>query len=263
MCDQLSIERLVSDVWQHYAALEDVPFVVRPALPILFFGDSTAYARSRRKIITVGLNPSLHEFPAGAPFSRFVGGEGLGAAQPNAVDPQHYLVLLDRYFRIDAYKSWFSSFEPILNGLGASYYGGLAHTVLNTDLCSPLATDPTWSELDGSQQALLMRQGVPLWHRLVEYLAPDVMLISIARHLLKQIRFEIVTPWQPIYTIEQRKDGSVKRHAYTVEAATIRLGSGKLTRIVFGRAAHKPFGLISNADKVAIGATIGTELAEL
>lgn len=263
MCDQLSIDRLVGDVWQHYEGLVEAPFVVKPALPILFFGDSTAYFRSQRKIITVGLNPSQHEFPAVAPFCRFVGGEALGLDRSNTVDPEHYLALLGRYFQTDPYKRWFRSFEPILNGLGASYYDGREHTALNTDLCSPLATAPTWNDLVGSEQALLMQEGVPFWHRLVDYLAPDVILISVARHLRNLIRFELVAPWQPIYTIERRNDGQMKRRAYVVEAATIRLSSGKLTRIVFGQAAQTPFGLISNAEKEAIGATIGTTLTEL
>jgi hypothetical protein len=114
--------------------------------------------------------------------------------------------------------------------------------------------------LSGAQRARLMQEGVALWHRLVEYLEPDLIVISVASGLRRLIDFELAAPWQPIFTIERRKDGSLKRRPYTVEAATIRLGGGKLTRIVFGRAAHTPFGLISNADKLAIGALIGAEL---
>lgn len=263
MSDRVSdVERLVQDVWLHYAALRAAPFVVQPALPILFFGDSARYFASACKIITVGLNPSGREFPAAAPFQRFEGGQALHPDGPAAGQAGLYLAVLGRYFQVEPYRQWFCCFEPILNGLDASYYGTHAYTALNTDLCSPLATAPTWSGLRPAEQALLMQEGVVLWHRLVEYLEPDVIVISVATRLRGLIRFEWVEPWRPIYMIERRKDGTPKRQVYTVEEAVIRLGSGKRTRIVFGRAAHTPFGLISNADKTALGMAIRVASAE-
>lgn len=47
------------------------PCCVVPAVPILFFGDLKAYRASPLRVLTVGLNPSLHEFPAVEPFRRF------------------------------------------------------------------------------------------------------------------------------------------------------------------------------------------------
>lgn len=262
MSAQLSIAALVDDVWQHFAALADEPFVVRPSLPILFFGDRVQYARSARKIVTVGLNPSGREFPVDAPFRRFVGGAALHEQSSGADRTQRYLAALGSYFRCDPYTTWFRCFEPILNGLDASYYGAHVHTALNTDLCSPLATAPTWSGLTAAQRALLMGQGVGLWHRLIEHLEPDVLLISVARNLLSLIRFELIEPWQPLQTIGQRNNGASRRRPYVVEAATMRLSGGKLTRVVFGQAAHTPFGLITNVDKVRIGAAIGALSAD-
>lgn len=67
-----------------------------------------------------------------------------------------YLASLDAYFRTAPYTGWFNpSFEPLLRGLGASYYEAAPSVALHTDLCSPLATDPTWSRLDPREQALL------------------------------------------------------------------------------------------------------------
>ena len=43
---------------------------VSPAIPILFFGDLDAYAKSQQRVLTVGLNPSRIEFPAGNPAAR-------------------------------------------------------------------------------------------------------------------------------------------------------------------------------------------------
>lgn len=261
----ISFESLADAAWRQYAECADAAFVVKPAIPILFFGDSERYFASARKILTVGLNPSRREFPAGEPskqgWQRFAAAKAFYLSGRWNGDTVAYRAALDAYFRCDPYRQWFCCFEPILNGLDASYYDGTAHTALNTDLCSPLATDPTWSGLRPEQRARLMQDGVALWHRLVEYLAPDVILISVAReHVAKLIRFELIQPWQPIYTVERRKDGTAKRHPYIVETAMLRLGSGKQTRIVFGQAAHTPFGLISNRDKTALGVAIGATL---
>ena len=120
-------------------------------MPILFFGDLDAYRASPLHVVTVGLNPSLHEFPADEPFRRFPLAEGsLGR------EPSRYLDATSSYFRTDPYARWFSSaFEPLLNGMQASYYQGGGSTALHTDICSPVATNPTWSRLDEADRAAL------------------------------------------------------------------------------------------------------------
>jgi hypothetical protein len=51
---------------------------------------------------------------------------------------------MNRYFREEPYSAWFRpSFEEFLLGMGASFYGSAASTARHTDLCSPIATDPT------------------------------------------------------------------------------------------------------------------------
>jgi hypothetical protein len=55
--------------------------VVRPAIPILFFGDIQQYRRSPLRIVTVGLNPSLAEFSDNWSAGAFPSGdttEGIG-----------------------------------------------------------------------------------------------------------------------------------------------------------------------------------------
>src|SRR3990170_1822110 len=59
---------------------------------------------------------------------------------------------------------WFGAFEPLLDGMGASYYPGGHAAALHTDLCSPVATDPTWSRLEPSFQRRFIADGQPLWH---------------------------------------------------------------------------------------------------
>ena len=81
-----------------------------------------------------------------------------------------------------------------------SYYEGEMSSALHTDLCSPLDTDPTWSRLEELRERLMVN-GLALWHQLVEYLAPDVIVVSIARNCRDQIAFAENLRCQPLVTI--------------------------------------------------------------
>lgn len=222
--------------------------MVRPSVPILYFGDSGAYGSSPLKAITAGLNPSKLEFPIDDPFRRFP------ALRPVVVHVDGslgaYRAALDDYFRVDPYDGWFKrSFEELLQGLGASFYDGAENTALHSDLCSPLATDPTWSGLDVSDQAALIGDGNDLWHKLVEHLQPDVVLLSVKRDYLANIRFPLSQEPRPVYTVERARP-------YVVELSQRRLASGKETWFVYGMAAQTPFGLISGVAQRAAGQAI-------
>ena len=55
------MDSLIDEAWRIYDATADT-CVVRPSIPILFFGDSAHYACSPLKVVTVALNPSRKEF---------------------------------------------------------------------------------------------------------------------------------------------------------------------------------------------------------
>src|SRR5581483_259655 len=190
--------QLLSRSWGEYDRTRRYKFVVRPAIPILFFGDSERYFRSPLKVITVGLNPSAVEFPDGAPFRRFPAVQR--PSDRRQIDV--YLKALNNYFSEDPYEPWFGSFEPILNGLNASYCSARRNTALHTDLCSPLATSPTWSELKPEQRLLLQKPGGELWHWLVTVLRPDVIVVSVAAEHLTRIGFRRVANEMIIWTLD-------------------------------------------------------------
>jgi hypothetical protein len=241
---------LAREAWDQHerAARAQLPHLVRPSIPILFFGNSERFASSPVRVITVGLNPSREEFPRTAPFLRFPGSE-----RSSGDDPDGYLASLDAYFRTAPYTGWFNpSFEPLLRGLGASYYEAAPSVALHTDLCSPLATDPTWSRLDPREQALLEPAGRRLWHELVDALQPDLVLISIGRRRLSKINFPLTEPASVIDTV----DGPARARPYRVEAFRHELGSGKAPLFVFGQASQTPFGSISGLEKERIGARV-------
>ena len=153
---------VVEGAWRCYGRAAALGSAVAPAVPILFFGDVDAYFGSRLRVVTVGLNPSSREFPADDPLRRFPLAEGIDRA-----DLGRYVDALSEYFRVDPYAGWFGAWEPLLNGADASYYPGAASAALHTDICSPVATDPTWSGLGGGDRSALMDDGVALWHELL------------------------------------------------------------------------------------------------
>ena len=222
--------------------------VVDPAIPVLYFGDREAYYSSPLRIITVGLNPSRAEFPRDDPFKRFP----LAHGQDGRSDD--YLAALDTYFKTDPYSSWFSSYEWLLQGLDSSYYPGAMSTALHTDLCSPVATDPTWTRLDRNVRGTLTADGLVLWHELVTLLRPDVILVSIARAYLDKIEFAASDPFEI-----SRLDEEGRRRPFVTEGRWLDI-DGHRSLMVFGQAAQRPFGLVSNMAKLGIGGRIAAQL---
>ena len=245
----LEISNLIRESWQIYRRFEDQPFLVKPSIPILFFGDSDKYFSSELKVITLGLNPSKIEFPEENRFLRFSSAREIYPRILEEAAYGEYLQALNGYFRRPPnhpYERWFNSFEHLLTGLDCSYYGNASNTALHTDLCSPLATDPTWSKLPSKAQLSLIECGTHLWHSLVEWLAPDLVIASVARSHLQRISFPRRDGWKVFYTVEQKSP-------YNVELTRLSIVRGKNACLVFGRAANTPFGTVSNIDKKRIG----------
>jgi hypothetical protein len=112
-----------------------------------------------------------------------------------------------------------------------------------------LATNPTWRDLSSETQTELIQCGTPLWHSLVEWLSPDLIVASVARSHLRKISFPQRDGWRVVYTVE-------RTNPYKVEMTKLNTVDGKVTALVFGRAANMPFGTVSNADKRRIGLAI-------
>jgi hypothetical protein len=248
------MEDLVESAWRLYRSWLGEPWLAKPSVPILWFGDRDAYLSSPRRVLTVGLNPSWHEFPTEHPFQRFPDAATLYLPTGPAIGPitgdayKAYTAALNEYFRIDPYR-WFHCFEPILEGLGTSFYGGRENTALHTDFCSPLATHPTFSHLDPAVQHQLTEQGHDLWHQLVDRLAPDVVLVSVKADYLDEIRFRRTVPDEVVRAVE-------RENPYNLILRRMVTSAGKSFLLVFGRAAQLPFGTVSRADKVRIGRII-------
>jgi hypothetical protein len=245
-------EALIDEAWRLYLNAADNPVVVKPSIPLPYWGDGDRYAASPLKIVTVGLNPSRREFPAADPFLRFRAAEGLDLRDRSEAARSAYLVALHDYFRIAPYRSWFDWFEQVLRGMGASFYDGAPNTAVHADLCSPLATDPTWSRLDRGKEALLA-DGVSLWHRLIAYLAPDVILISVAGRYRDLISFASPDGWEPIYTVSR---DHLRMGPYVVMAQRVALPGRARPLLVYGPAARLPFSMLDRGKRQEIGRAV-------
>lgn len=244
-----SLSPSVAQAWCAFDRASGLSSRVTPAAPILFFGDLDAYMTSPLRVLTVGLNPSRHEFPADESFKRFplAGGE-------RGREPGRYLDAMSAYFRTNPYHSWFSAFEPLLNGAGSSYYAGeAASTALHTDICSPVATDPTWSRLGRAEQAALEADGGPLWHMLLEVLRPQIVALSVARKHLKRIEFASNCEWRTIHKFEKTRSGAPRVRPYEIRVRLYDVG-GERSLFVFGPAFMKPLGKLPNTQKRETGA---------
>jgi hypothetical protein len=91
--------------------------------------------------------------------------------------------------------------------------------------------------------------GRDLWHDLVRVLRPQVMLISVAREHLAQIRFKSDDGWAELCQVEHKKP-------YIVKYKRVSLNDGTPMLAVFGTAAHTPFGTVSQEDKLRIGGLV-------
>ncbi|MXW00874.1 MAG: hypothetical protein F4X59_08290 [Holophagales bacterium] len=240
---------LVDRAWQAFDRAGVLTSRVAPAAPILFFGDLDAYLDSPLRVLTVGLNPSLHEFPSVEAFSRFP------LIQDNGErNPDRYLDAMSAYFRTEPYRGWFSSYEAVLNGARSSYYAGKRSTALHTDICTPVATDPTWSRL-GPDRADLQAAGVPLWHELLTVLRPQIVLLSVAKWHLDHIRFQAMGPWHALRVFDRTGQGDLRKRPYEVRARWYEVASER-SLFAWGRAAQKPYGHLANIQKREVGAIV-------
>ena len=245
------MESLVAQAWTAFDHVAHLPCRVTPAVPVLFFGDLAAYHASSLRVVTVALNPSHHEFPTEERFQRFP-----LLKDNRGCEPERYLEAMSAYFREDPYHQWFQSFKLLLHGMGASYYGSSVSTVLHTEICSPVATHPTWSQLDVTHRKALEKDGSPLFHSLLKELCPQIVVLSVAKDHLKRIKFapgEPRTDWTTIHAFRDKKDGSPRRDGpYEIRARWYNV-SQQQSLFVFAPARTKPLADLTNSRKKEAG----------
>lgn len=267
------LEAPIRKAWQLLAKerrLDDSP-VVRPSIPILWFGDLAAYLGSETKIITVGLNPSLHEFPPSDWRMRFPSIPD--SARQGACETDLYIEALSNYFKTPGEiegtwtsYDWFDDYDRVLRGMGASYRDQSRErsrgVALHTDFCSPLATNPTWDKLDKKEyekrykraKKRLLKDGCALWQDLCDVLEPDLILTSMKKSYATRVaRLQNEDDWESIFSTISEK--GKENH---IEAFRPGSGGGAIT--VWGRYVNRTFGTLSWPDESKLGETIAKDL---
>jgi hypothetical protein len=209
--------------------------------------------KSPLKVLTAALNPSDSEFPDEGP--RFEITRGLQSAGELEGE-------LSEYFKRNPYRAWFRSFEPVLNGLGASYGGKMweltgeyHHTALHLDMCSPIATSPTWSRLTNEQREVLTPTGRGVFERLVDALQPDIVIASLGwKHIESWHEdFQAGRNWEAILTYTTAFGGSPLKSPLLVQAKFLKSDNGHAYLFANGSAANTPFGRFHTGRKREAG----------
>ena len=244
--------------------------VYHRGIPILYFGNMKEYTHSQRKIVTAALNPAdseLHEitfstrhrFPSYNPI----------------LQNETYLQALDSYFEVNPYN-WFSrGYEPILNGLNASYFNKkqLKHRVLHTDICSTVCTKKLWSDpsFPLEKKNRLQKNGKLCWFNLMRELEPNIILISVNEGLMMET---FGHNWKKKKVIWNSEEAASKRGFKDV------LASGKRrlspfnvysfvhedlpnTTIIWGEANRHPFGNLAYTQDPKIRVWLGEDLGAM
>ena len=230
---------LLKEALNHYSESCELDFVLKPSLPILYFGDICDYFKSDFKVITAALNPSDAEFKesknSDLSYVRF----------PEYKNTTETLYLsLNSYFKNKPYKRWFgtqnvskSGFLPMLNGLGTCYYDGShKNRAIHTDICSPLATSPTWSGLKPEQKNVLSKDGYELWKKLILEIKPDLILMSLKKSNLELLPLDFI---KTIHNKKGRLSPNRKQPEYLIEHYRLNLNGFK-TNVIWGSAQNTP-----------------------
>lgn len=219
---------LIDSYWSDYVKHKDKDYIVKPSIPIVWFGDMEAYKKSKIKVITIAINPSNNEFPNGADgepsFSRFLKAKELYKKDTLSQDDKILLAqTLNSYFKNEPYMKWFKRFEKPLNVLDVSYKNG-ENIALYIDIYTALATNPTWGSLDEIQQNKII--SINLFEKLLDYLKPDVMIYSANYEEFKRIFLEQGQNWQEKeYSYKTDKNKTMKIVVFRIDGRLVIFGS--------------------------------------
>lgn len=281
-----ALYNLVQQSLNHYQAALNHPslstFVPDCAMPVAWFGDSDAYFKSPKRIVTVGLNPKSGINPK---WHINLAGAGAGVAVGHLYD------VYDDYFigktllpSINPsqwnrdYLEWFKSLDTYLRkvtaymnnanganaGLDVSYNGALLqsddkyqtkNTMLHLDLYSTVPTNHAWSLLPNQEKHNLIQSispsGIDLFRSALAALNPDIVILGIgASNGQLGHFFPPVANWGHLVH-DSSNALTAARMAVDLNTYTGQSGLNTNAQFVWLRSSQKPFAncLVSDAVK--------------
>jgi len=252
MGDTILTKKLLKEFIDYYNELKSLDCVVKNSMPIVFFGDIDNYIKQDYRIITAALNPSDIEFLNNKNDNY--------SCKHRFPDYNNTTVSLEKscknYFKNNPYNKWFgqdnAGFKPLLNGMGYCYYPNSKNlkAVLHTDLCSPIATNPTWSKLTKNEKNRLQIKGFVLWKKLIMELKPNLIILSVKKAYIESIysspifNFKKVDyPIDPVYSKNNRFRYEIIHYQGSIDTFK--------TNLLWGSAQNTPFQPFKN--KIEIG----------
>ena len=179
---KLRLHNLMKKYVEDFKEKANFPFVVSNSIPIIWFGDINEYIKSKLKVVTIGLNPSDKEFPVENGRFNFVEldedvtGEGLRNLEET----------LNQYFYKNPYK-WFNKYDRILSFVNSSYHSENG-SAIHIDVCSAIATNPTWGKLGKKEKKIIENE--VLFKELFSLLQPHLVFASIGRSVFEKVFYD-------------------------------------------------------------------------
>ena len=170
---------ILQQYYSDFLCKKNLPFVVKNSVPVAWFGDCEKYFASENRVVTVGLNPSFHEFKN--PLSSLL--------LPNNISIERLYQSLNDYFLHEPYHRYFGGFEALLNifdaGYGGKFQKPVPNTAIHIDIFSSIATNPLWRDLTKEQKIAIDQY--PLFRKLFECLSPDFVMVSIGKKTMQKV----------------------------------------------------------------------------
>ena len=183
------LDDIIKQFIEDFKSNKDNPVIVG-FMPIIWFGNIDNYLNSKKRVITIGLNPSRKEFPEMEDNQRFQ-----RMNLDSMVDSKMISDLkqnLNSYFDRKPYVNWFRWGENVLNIFGATYYTNKQNNKdfsqgIHIDIYTSIATNPTWRGLDKENKQRLSKTGLTLFKKLLGFLNPDVILVSTNKNVFNEV----------------------------------------------------------------------------
>lgn len=220
-----TLSNIIDSYWSDYIKHKDKDYIVSPSVPIIWFGNMEAYKDSRRKIVTIAINPSHIEFKDNgeSSFFRFPNAKNLYKKETLSHSDKILLASdFNAYFQNEPYMKWFDYYEKPLNALNASYKSG-KNIALHIDIYTALASEPTWGALSPQRKEAITN--IELFKNLLAYLKPNIVLYSGDYKVFQKVF--LAEKKQPIYeqSYTTQKGVVLKIMAFRINEQLVIFGS--------------------------------------
>ena len=189
MKDKAELYALIDEYWQDYSENYSLNCILKPSVPVIWFGNIDKYFESPCRVMTVAINPSFNEFKDNngtLSFVRFPLAKNLINKKALSRDEKDNLIeAYNNYFETEPYKKWFDGFDKILKerlntGDKTSYYDAeyVVNRAIHLDLNTSLTTSIGWSQVSDEDKERLSKKGKELFNKLLAYLEPTIILFT-------------------------------------------------------------------------------------